>query len=1043
METKKIIKIKKIGNGNENIKKSINKTNGSADDNNSIANKEKIIEKDSSNIKDKISRETKLETEENAVADSHTQDYEERSVYTTLHSKPNPPLLQINKLVNNLNQEDLFLVIDALIDLKGLVSHHLESANNFYTNGIKQIITQGFKIEKNILNRRSATAEDKDIEWIHCEVIPTNVTLKPPTTLHYKTGKEIVLYPKVALAREKIYSGTLFISCDVKATAHLKNGSTLERTDTVKNFRISKIPIIKGSVVCNTYGKSKEALMQMGEDPSDPGGYFLVKGEWAVDCTENITFNQPKIYINEGYGKSRCRCEFISKPGDSYQNSDMLLIKYFNDETLTFEFSRNELNGVQIPFFLLFRALGWASSKDMMDWIIYDYDDDANKELLNNVKMATNAKYGKINYKDIYNQYDALKLIVDIIPEEQFKNYDLKNKPENYHNAITNILSTFDVHCLPHIGMTSESRYDKLKFLALLVRKTILVWLKHIPQTDRDSFKNKRIHSAGENYAKTLKQLFNQTFVMPIKRRMFKDFNNTSFSQVNMANMVKAAIFAEDFERLIVQTIISGNKSNLKIKKKNMVNRLQTQLLNRKNQLNMLATMRQITAPSAENAKQSERASEMRRVHMSQIGFVCVNHSPPEGEKVGINKQLAISAIIAPSSSSEVLKKKLLEDKDIIPEAKLTPLVISRGNYGRIFVNGHLIGYIENIDNKKRNTVAFVDKYRKKRRLLEINPHTTIYWDMPQNEVQFFVDVGRLSRPLMIVYNNRRNPENFPPEDRKESAPYKQCIAITSEDIQMLYRRKKTLEDLLYEQKIEFISPEEQENCLLAASYRKLVSEASNEDIEYTHCDIPQAQIGVTAFGVPFANHNQAPRITYQTSQAKQTCGYYCLNWPDRMDKETSLQYINEKPLICTVGNKYIFPNGCNVMVAMMSNTGYNQEDSLIVNKAAVERGLFNVSKMTFYKTEFEQKEELGNPDASKTDGLKSANYEKLVNGVVRKGDKIRNDDVIIGRYMPMPKGKDDKYIYTDRSIVYKEDEEAIVHNVIVDQIRSKLIVII
>mgnify|MGYP003394763225 CR=1 FL=1 len=95
---------------------------------------------------------------------------------------------------------------------------------------------------------------------------------------------------------------------------------------------------------------------------------------------------------------------------------------------------------------------------------------------------------------------------------------------------------------------------------------------------------------------------------------------------------------------------------------------------------------------------------------------------------------------------------------------------------------------------------------------------------------------------------------------------------------------------------------------------------------------------------------------------------------------------------------------------------------------------MFDGSKFTFYKTEFEQKEELGNPDASKTDGLKSANYEKLSNGIVQKGDHIVNDDVLIGRYMPIPKGKDEKYLYTDRSIVYKEDEEAIVHNVIVDR---------
>ena len=126
-----------------------------------------------------------------------------------------------------------------------------------------------------------------------------------------------------------------------------------------------------------------------------------------------------------------------------------------------------------------------------------------------------------------------------------------------------------------------------------------------------------------------------------------------------------------------------------------------------------------------------------------------------------------------------------------------------------------------------------------------------------------------------------------------------------------------------------------------------------------------------------------------------------------------------------------------------MSGIIDNQEDSLIVNKAAVERGLFDGSKFTFYKTEFEQKEELGNPDASKTDGLKSANYEKLVNGIVQKGQHIKEDDVLIGRYMPIPKGKDEKYIYTDRSIVYKEDEEAIVHNTIVDRNEDQISVLV
>ena len=113
-----------------------------------------------------------------------------------------------------------------------------------------------------------------------------------------------------------------------------------------------------------------------------------------------------------------------------------------------------------------------------------------------------------------------------------------------------------------------------------------------------------------------------------------------------------------------------------------------------------------------------------------------------------------------------------------------------------------------------------------------------------------------------------------------------------------------------------------------------------------------------------------------------------------------------------------------------------NQEDSLIISKAAVERGLFDGSKFTFYKAELEQKEQLGNPDVTKTEGIKSANYGKLINGVVERGAHIKEDDVLIGKYLSVPKGtgKDAKSVFVDRSIVYKDSEEAVVQNVVVDR---------
>lgn len=932
--------------------------------------------------------------------------------------------LKISKFDYGIPPDDLILVGYSLIEEKGLNGHHIESANNFYQNGINQIITQGFVIARNISNKRSETKEDKEIERIYCEVIPVDVQLKPPTIIHYSTSKESLAYPTEALANERYYSGSLSISCEIKATAYLKDGTTIERSDKLDHFHISKVPIIKGSIMCNTYGKSKEALQQIGEDPADPGGYFVVRGEWAVDCTENITFNQPKIYINTGFGKSRVRCEFISKPGDTYQNSDMILIRMFTDDTITIEIARDKLNEVQIPFYLLFRAFGWTTDKEMLDWIIFDYEDPANKDLIELLLRSMTAKYtkpgskAKVNYQSVVDQTDVIKQIINMAPEEAFKLYDLKNSPDNYHNAIEDVLRIFDSYCLTHIGMDSSSRHEKLKFLALLIRKVILVWLGHIPQTDRDSFRNKRIHAAGENYAKAFKTFFNQAVVMPIRRRMLQDFNRTSFSQVNLTNIVKNSIYADDFERLVVQTIISG-PSLLKMKRRHITNRLATQLLNRKNQLNILATMRQVSAPSADSAKQSERASEMRRVHMSQIGYICVAHSPPEGEKVGINKQLAIFCTIAPASSNEVLKDILRKDEDIVSELNFTPLEIARRNLARVFVNGHLIGYTS-------DSIKIVNRYRKARRNFEIDYYTTIYWDNVQDEVQFFVDIGRLTRPLITVYNNKRDPEIV-----TSNKPFEQGIGITQEDIDMLTKGQKTLTDLVREQKVEFITPEEQENCFVCPSFKHLQEARHNELLEYTHCDIPQSILGITSLTAPFGNHNMSVRVTFQTTQAKQTCGYYCLNWPHRMDKETFLQYVNETPLITTMTSKFLFPNGNNVMVAIMCYTGFNQEDSLIVNKSAVERGLFDGCKLTFYKAELEQKEEIGNPDASKTDGLKSANYEKLVNGVVTRGQIIRADDVLIGKYLPLAKGKSSKYLYTDTSIVYKDSEEAVVRDVI------------
>lgn len=924
----------------------------------------------------------------------------------------------------SINQDDLFLVGDAEIEDKGLVHHHIESANDLYKNGIQQIITTVFKVEKDIDNQRDSTAEDKEIDRISVLIIFTDVFISRPTMINYFSGKEEVLYPNVALLKDKTYSANLRVNATIKATAYLKNGTTRVRTDEIKNFKLCRVPVMKGSITCNTYNASKDALVRMHEDPSDPGGYFIIKGiEWVIDCIENILFNQIRIFKNAGYSKEIMRVEFVSKPGDTYQNSDYFLIRLLNDNQLTCEIVRDKFKNLQIPFYLLFRLLGWSSDKMMFDNILYGYDDDISKKLMSYITDSINVKYSSLtNGRYVYNSYDVMKLIIDEMKYTEFKYLELDDKPENYQIAFNNLFRVIDLRFLPHVGLKPEDRPKKLRFLALIIRKLLLVRMGNMEPTDRDSYKSKRIHAAGTSYAKSFKTYFNASIIQQIKRRMIKDFKSMSFSQVDLASSVKSSVYGADFERSIMQTITSGNKSQITVNKKARINRLASQLLDRKNQIAVYSTLRQVTTTSAESSKQSERANEMRRVHMSFLGYICVIHSP-DGEKVGINKQLTLFASILGATSSEVIKDTLVNDDSVIVLDKVTTEMIHTDKLTNVYVNGEWIGC-------SKNVLKLVKKYRLLRRNFKINPLTTIYWDNTQNEAYFWVDVGRVVRPLMIVYNNRKNPEKF----SSKSTKFEQGIAVSQKIIDGLKSKTIGVEYLLKHNIIEYITPEEQENYYLCPFFDKLRVDKHNELNEYTHCDIPQAILGITALTSPYANHNQTPRITFQTSQCKQTCGVFALNWPYRCDKDTFLQYICETPLVKTVASKYIFPNGCNTIVALACYSGYNQEDSLVISQGAVDRGLFNGCKFTYYKEELEQREEFGNPDAATTSDIKAGSYSKLTNGIIKENTKINKGDAIIGKYMKLPKSPDKNINMSDRSVIYKELEPAVVHNVIVDR---------
>ncbi len=958
------------------------------------------------------------------------------------------------KISTSHDRNDIFRIADAEYRQKGPSYHHISSVNDFYEKGLTEIITRVFTIEKWIVNKRDKTDEDKRIKNIHLLVELSNVKLKKPVSIKYKTGTPVALFPVASIRENKTYSSSLYVDAKVTATAYYKDGTKRVREDSVPEKYIASIPVIVKSILCHTHGKSIDSLIEMEEDPTDPGGYIPIKGiEWVIDNIESILFNQVRVFRNMGHLKEILRGEIISKPGDSYENSVETIVRLLNDGQLTIEIIRGEVREIQFPFYLIFRALGWYGDETIVESITYKGDNDISARIEEVINNAFIANYGKDSRwkknlgggANIYKQDEVLSYLAQNISSDSWAHLDPTGNENDKHQLSHTLKKLFDNFLLPHMGQTPESRNIKLRFLGHLINKMLLVHFGILNETDRDSYTTKRVHSAGSSYAKTFKTHFNSAVAMQIKKKFTKEFRNLSFSDVNLKSTLAGAIQGSEFERLLKQSITSGNKSTLKVSRhRTIINRLITQTLNRKNQLAALSTLRMINSPHSDSAaKASARALEMRQVHMSFVGYGCLVQSPDSGDKVGLHKQMALTTSICLAKSSIILTEKIMADPDLIALKDLSLNEIYYRGLAKVFVNGRWLGCVE-----KSYEIRW--KYIKLRRNKKIDAETTIHWDIKSDELYFWVDFGRLTRPLLIVYNNHRDAdtlglvkstggylgENGKRPKPKKSTKWKQGIALTKSHIQRLKNGTITMMDLINDKIIEYITPSEQTNLYICPNIDVLATNETNILHGYTHCDIPEALLGIPAMTGPLANHNQTPRNSFQTSQIKQAMGWPMLNLHYRFDKDTAWQYLNEYPIVKTKANNYIFPSGMNAIVAIMCYTGYNEEDSIIWNKASIHRQTFSGYIKDNIKSELEKDEEFGPIDFQNTKDHKAHidKYSKLdAKGFLTIGTIIEYGDVAISKYKKLSKSQsaDEEKRYVDTSIIYKSTIPAIVSNVI------------
>lgn len=927
----------------------------------------------------------------------------------------------------NLTAQDMISLIYAEIERKGIAGHHIDSMNSFYSVGMEQIMKNIFKIDtRPFKNTRDNDDEDRTINEISATVSITRLELRKPTYILAKSGMERPLMPQTARELGLTYSLTILIDAEIVLTATLIDGTTKSRSDTIVGFRIGAIPCMLGSIYCHTYNQSRAALFAMGEDPNYPGGVFIVNGTtWAVTTLENITYNAFHIH-HSTLNKEVIRGNYISKAGDTFENSFQYILRYMSNNLITFDILTVKNENLEIPFYLLFRALGMTADRDIINNIVYGIDDTSpiTNEIMKTLQLAFEAPIG---------EYEPMRYVVDpdeiisfigrklIVVENEAavrNNVDV----QKYING--NFLSLVDRNIFPHIGTDPESRVKKLKFLASLINELISAKLKVIETTDRDSYKHKRLGAAGVCVAKSYKQLYNVSVVKEIIKALKKEFKSSSFSNINLAEVVKSAIKPDDLETLLSQSITAGNKTMV-VKRNEVKNRISSQAISiPKNDLYTKSVLNIINAGNFNPSKQTDRADEMRRVHKTFIGYVDVSMSADTGEPVGLVKQMACMASISLATSSFNLKKILLVDPLILRDVQ--PEDINRHRLAKVYVNGDWIGCC-----RYAHEVAL--KYRMLRRTNGIHQRTSIVWEPLVRKVQFFVDVGRILRPLIIVYNNLAEYiENHQNGDK--SVKFRQWIRLTKDHVRNLITGKINMAKLEEMQIIEYISAEEQENTFLAENLDILRQDQNSTHYKYTHCDIDQAIFGIITLASPLANHSNATRITYFTNHRKQSAGWFALNYPRSVQKNTIIQWYCERPLISTLGDALAYPNGQNSIFLVGAIDGVCLEDGLTYCQTAIDCGMNCGTYYTFEKSELENDESFENVDRFKTKDINSeANYEYIEKGVIRVGSPVTRNTVLISKVLKLNKPVG-QFTHADRSVIYRGFEEMRVDKVIVGQ---------
>ncbi len=1061
--------------------------------------------------------------------------------------------------------EEPYQIIESYFEgkhLDRLVRHQIESYNNFVNYQVQRTIDMFNPVKIHSDNDYIA---EKQLYMLECFVTFNNFKLYPPQ-IHENNGATKIMLPQEAKLRNFTYASTMTVDIDieyvVRNTECMDTPRIIKRT--MPKINIGKMPIMLKSSICVLNQNNNFTNSQLtGECNMDCGGYFIIKGsEKTVLGQERAAENRIYCFNSKKSTKWSWTAEIKSVP-------DFKCISPKQVEMMISSKNNGFGHGIYvniprikqpIELFILFRAIGIITDKDICKHILLDLDDKDSAICLQRLHASI------VDANDYLTQEDAIKYITTYAlytPINMDKETGLIKKREFTVDILENDL-------FPHC----KTQNQKVYLLGYMAAKLISASLDWISADDRDSYLNKRVELTGTLLNNLFRNYFNK-LVKEMQKQVVREINTGSWRSsedygniINMTNIYKI-MKSTTIENGINRALSTGDFS---IKQSNSSKVGVAQVLNRLTYVSSLSHLRRINTPL-------EKSGELiapRKLHNTTWGFLCLtgdtevlmsdrltikkikditdgdvvstvnpktlfdepsdihsffskmpdrlfeittisgrkvkatanhpflvnnggkyewknledlvvsdeviirqnanleitdadvyentylnnnrlentcisvpilsireiepelvydfttrsdNHSfvassfvthncpaeTPEGQSIGVVKNISYMAhITIPTNSSalyEYVKPFIVSFDDIADPNEL---------YGKVkvFVNGAWQG-ITNVPDE-----LYKDLKQKKYTGI-INIYTSIIFDYKTLEIRVCSDGGRLTRPVLRVKDNK--------------------ALITSDIINSLVDRKLTWNDLLTncnidEAVVEYIDPEEQNHAMIAMKSKDSYLQPTSGHFDYTHCEIhPSTIFGVLASCVPFPDHNQAPRNTYQCAMGKQAMGVYATNYDQRMDKTAYVLNYPSRPLVDTRIMNFLhlnkIPSGTQIHVAIMSHTGYNQEDSVLVNKSSIDRGLFLA---TIYHTEKDEDKNIirdeiirCKPDPAKTKGIKFGNYDKLnADGFLPVNERVENRDVIIAKIVPIKENRNDptKTVkYEDQSKTYRTTEDTYV----------------